>query len=274
MADSRPDPHHRLTSIIPRTPTPPSTSSMPLTGGAQLHPLTPRTHPPKQSSNLSPSAIPRTSFSASSSFGATSSASFTALSVPSASAPSQPPLTPTSPIPAFSPLSASSIATASPSALRAALTQAQALIAHLRTSSAHQRLLHSLLLIDSSELRARHQVEADISSAQISVLRSHHHPELETYKRRLRRTKRKLAEYAAENMDLKRRLGEEGAEGEGEGLKALGLLASRVLESETPKGSSGAPWRLRARRGGGVEILQLVLRIRKRWMGALAQERG
>jgi len=73
------------------------------------------------------------------------------------------------------------------------------------------------------------------------VLRSHHHPELETYKRRLRRTKRKLAEYAAENTELRRRLGEEGAEGEGEGLKALGLLASRVLESETPKRKLGSP---------------------------------
>ncbi|KAA8909070.1 hypothetical protein FN846DRAFT_905821 [Sphaerosporella brunnea] len=190
--------HHQKQHLIPAPPAPARTPS-------------PRT----------PTASARTSFTSTSTL------------------PPSPPPPPTAAAAAaaatFTPLSASAIASASPSTLRAALTSAQHLISRLRSSSAHERLTSSLLALDASELRARHQVEADISAAQVAVLR----PEVEGYKRRLRRTRRRLAEAVAENRRLR------GGEA---GLEALGLLASRVLGERAEGRKLGSPVEFRGKR--------------------------
>ena len=140
---------------------------------------------------------------------------------------SQPQPSPSPPPPEFTPLTAAALAAASPATLRAKLAQAQALIGHLRTAVSHASFSHTVLSLDTAELRERHQVEVDISAAQVAVLKQQK-PEVDALRRRLKRAKRRLSDYAAENAALRSRLGE------GEGLEALGMLATQVLEATTP----------------------------------------
>lgn len=262
-----------------RTPTPPTASDAAASPLAMTPNSAQLAHSQSQSQSQSQSHLypPRApALSAHSSFASTNVGSSQSLSnhtsftsVSAVPTPFFP--TASASVDAFKPIPPHTLTSLDLPTLRHQLTQAQSLIASLqstlsslRTTAAHWQLQHKLLLLETSEARARSQVETDIFAAQVDVLRGQD-------RRRLKKAQRRWREAAEENKRLRARLrgragrvvadeveeedqddegsgasrkpdeerdddaediAADGSGGEDDRLAALGFLASQVLSQE------------------------------------------